>query len=283
MKNDYELNIFSCPNCKSELTFSKNALKCTECGKLYGFENEIPMLLNDAGNLRDFYENSANLYLPTVNEIKKKGDDRFFKVVEELSNVVKDRGQKILDLGCGNAIYFQLFNHPTTYGIDLSIGKLKRAKKFLNSICAGATNLPFKNEMFDVVLCSEVIEHLFEPKKCLNEMFRVLKKGGFAIITFPNTGALQKRLALLFFGRSKGINYHFNKEHIRFFAEKDMKYLLKPYNVKIKKIRGSGFLFFRDWNFVCNIYFPPYNIRKIGGDIFPRFSLGNLFVVQKMA
>jgi predicted SAM-dependent methyltransferase len=47
------------------------------------------------------------------------------------------------------------------------------------------TNILFKNEAFDVILCSHVLEHVEDDKRAMREMFRVLKKGGWAVIQSP--------------------------------------------------------------------------------------------------
>lgn len=63
---------------------------------------------------------------------------------------------------------------------------LARKIKFL---VADATRLPFKNESFDVVTCFSTIEHIAgytNRSKALEEIFRVLKKGGYLAITVPN-------------------------------------------------------------------------------------------------
>ncbi len=47
------------------------------------------------------------------------------------------------------------------------------------------TNLPFKNNQFDVIFCNHVLEHVLDDKKAMQELFRVLKKGGFGIFQIP--------------------------------------------------------------------------------------------------
>src|SRR3972149_4010751 len=56
-------------------------------------------------------------------------------------------------------------------------------KKFL---VASASKLPFKDESFDIVLCTEVIEHVDDQSQAIEEMFRVIKEGGILVITSPN-------------------------------------------------------------------------------------------------
>ena len=51
---------------------------------------------------------------------------------------------------------------------------------------ADAEHLPCKNETFTQVICSEVLEHLLDPSAALNEMVRILKREGVAIISIPN-------------------------------------------------------------------------------------------------
>ena len=50
-------------------------------------------------------------------------------------------------------------------------------------VLGDAQNLPFKDESFEVILCTEVLEHLKKPQLAVDEMKRVLKKGGKLILT----------------------------------------------------------------------------------------------------
>jgi 2-polyprenyl-3-methyl-5-hydroxy-6-metoxy-1,4-benzoquinol methylase len=58
--------------------------------------------------------------------------------------------------------------------------------------------LPYSDERFDVVLSSQVLEHLYDPFSHLREIWRVLRADGYAIISLPNLSSLQYRLMLLF-------------------------------------------------------------------------------------
>jgi len=53
-------------------------------------------------------------------------------------------------------------------------------------LVASASKLPFKDESFDIVLCTEVIEHVDDQSQAIEEMFRVIKEGGILVITSPN-------------------------------------------------------------------------------------------------
>ena len=81
---------------------------------------------------------------------------------------------KTLDIGCGNIFYVSYF--PNSVTIDVS--KLRKP-----AILADAHCLPFRNASFDVILCTEVLEHLKEPQWAIDEMESVLLDGGKLVLT----------------------------------------------------------------------------------------------------
>ena len=101
--------------------------------------------------------------------------------------------KKILDVGCGTGetlnFLSRLLPETQPYGVDSSSLSVRLSK--LNSLAkvyiANATNLPFKNESFDVVLLLDVVEHIASDKKALYEAKRVLRDGGKIIVTCPAT------------------------------------------------------------------------------------------------
>jgi len=81
---------------------------------------------------------------------------------------------KTLDVGCGNSRYSRYF--PETVGFDIT-------KSQNVDVVGDADLLPFKDKTFGVVLATELLEHLKEPQRALNEMKRVLWEGGKLILT----------------------------------------------------------------------------------------------------
>ena len=55
----------------------------------------------------------------------------------------------------------------------------------LANIRMDITDIPYKDESFDVVLCNHVLEHVVEDQKAMRELFRVLTQGGWAILNSP--------------------------------------------------------------------------------------------------
>ncbi len=103
-------------------------------------------------------------------------------------------GEVILDIGCANARDLMLIKEISEnfYGIDMSEEMISEAKMKLgekykdNIICSDAINLPFSDEKFDKIICSEVIEHIPDYDLAIKGKNRVLKPNGRLVITTPN-------------------------------------------------------------------------------------------------
>ncbi|MBP7741222.1 MAG: class I SAM-dependent methyltransferase [Candidatus Pacebacteria bacterium] len=80
----------------------------------------------------------------------------------------------VLDIGSGGANQDASFPNRTTYDIDSARNP---------SIVGDAQDMPFPDSSYDVIVCSEVLEHIPDPKKAIGEMFRVLAPGGTLILT----------------------------------------------------------------------------------------------------
>lgn len=62
----------------------------------------------------------------------------------------------------------------------------------LADVKADICNLPFKDNEFDVILCNHVLEHIPDDTKAMQELYRVLKKGGMAILQIPQDLSREK-------------------------------------------------------------------------------------------
>ena len=177
-------------------------------------------------NLTNYYNQSAKEYTPAKQTVKPivphrlprilACDDRFDRVVEILSSLIISYSQAgvvhILDLGCGDGIYEQmlddrLLKNVIFDGLDISRQQIKKAQKYFRKLfCVNLDHqpIPVANHSYDIVICSELLEHLFFPEKTLFEARRVLKKDGKLLITIPNFAMLQNRISVLL-GRSVSI------------------------------------------------------------------------------
>lgn len=137
---------------------------------------------------------------------------------------------KILEVGCGDASFTKnlvQYSSQVT-AIDISSAQLDRNSETLPEVNFVQHDLsysfPFKDNTFNVIWCSEVLEHLFSPNFALKEMFRVLCPQGRIMVTVPYHG-LVKNLAIALFKW----DHHFDPEypHIRFFTKKTLSNLVK--------------------------------------------------------
>jgi SAM-dependent methyltransferase len=85
---------------------------------------------------------------------------------------------RVLDIGCGDKPYLPLVAHrAASYrGLDSEPGDK------VDDI-GGAESLPYADGSFDLVLCTQVLEHVFEPDTVVREVHRVLAPGGLALVS----------------------------------------------------------------------------------------------------
>ena len=138
-------------------------------------------------NIQTYYENS-NFAIKFVEGLRLK------VIVKALKGLA---GKKILEVGCGAGHVLQRIQNNKLYGIDLSTQMIAWAKERLRGkdvalSLSNADDLPFSDNSFEAVLCTEVIEHVVDPDRVVAEMLRVCKSGGTMIITVPNEEMINK-------------------------------------------------------------------------------------------
>lgn len=95
-----------------------------------------------------------------------------------------------------------------------------------------AGRLPFDDGSFDVVVCIEVLEHLFAPLDAVREMARVLRPGGLLIVTVPNVAYWRRRVDMVLLGRwnpvgdDRPVSEPWRDPHIRFFNPGSMRRMI---------------------------------------------------------
>jgi ubiquinone/menaquinone biosynthesis C-methylase UbiE len=182
-----------------------------------------------------------------------------------------------LDLGCGwGDNLFPLSRRvKISVGMDISRAALKMTKKsgkFSKSnhfIVGDANHLPFVEGVFSKVLFSHIIEHLQEPEKALNEIYRVMKQEGTFLCITPNassyrtppgllTRALLSKFSHLFSGlqqnqqiraalrtlnslESSKNSFVHELDHVHEFESLELVTFLEKYKFKVTKQNFTGF------------------------------------------
>ena len=102
------------------------------------------------------------------NELHSDEQLKKLKLIFDKFDIRKD---KVLDVGCGTAFYFGMFENYT--GVDNSLGMIEKSDA--NVIFAEAEKLPFEDESFDTVISLSAIHNFNDPEKSVSEMKRVSK------------------------------------------------------------------------------------------------------------
>lgn len=116
-----------------------------------------------------------------------------------ISSLLKENG-KFIDLGCGNGYFLQHLKkrggNAELRGLDYSKREVEEAKKkgFDVVQCNFEEGFPENGNAYDVVYAAEIIEHLFNPDIFLAESNRILRKGGYLLLTTPNLLAWFNRI-----------------------------------------------------------------------------------------
>jgi SAM-dependent methyltransferase len=91
---------------------------------------------------------------------------------------------RVLDFGAGSAPYRDLIGCDEYVTVDIDSGGHPSSRK-VAAVYYDGHSLPFASAHFDFILCSEVLEHVFNPDEVLAELQRVLKPGGRILVTVP--------------------------------------------------------------------------------------------------
>ncbi len=169
------------------------------------------------------------------------------------------RGQRVLDVGCGNGLllYNLRSRFDELYGLDLIPEQAEWARSTLaglkNKIDIRVGNVEegtnFPDGYFDFITMENVIEHLFDVRKVIREMLRLLRPGGRLCMVTPNIAYLRRRLRLLL-GRfpwtsnTKALiedNELVDGGHIHYFTFSDLRGLVHSFGL-VRSFGFGGFL-----------------------------------------
>ncbi|MBT7290539.1 MAG: glycosyltransferase [Chloroflexi bacterium] len=176
--------------------------------RMWGLRNSIESA--------DYDERAYNSVIPMQRWWQRKR----FKIITKLA---KDAGA-ILDIGCGSSKILGALDN--VIGLDILMRKLRYGRKHGKPLFnASVFNLPFKDNTFDCVICSEVIEHVPADKSTFAEMTRVLKPGGRLILGTPDYGRGRWRFTEWVYEHV--IPGGYAEEHITHYTQKSLTELME--------------------------------------------------------
>jgi len=170
-------------------------------------------------------------------------------------------GDTVLDIGCGegrHSISLYVDREVNAIGIDLSMEDMKTAKNRIKDFSISETNssscifgagdiksLPFEDNVYDAVICSEVLEHLESLDDAVSEIVRVLKPGGVLAVSVPRfiPELICWKLSPEYSKTPGG--------HVRIFRHKNLKHLILKESVSYTSFHWAHALHSPYWWLKC--------------------------------
>jgi len=182
-----------CPVCKSTsselIGQSREGItlrKCAACGLVFHseFSNEAEML-----SYYSHYYHEDNLSFSSITQARFNTLLATFETYRE--------SNRILDIGCGAGHFLKVAMESGwgAYGNEIASGALEQLSRIgVKPFFGEVQSANYPDQFFDVVYCSEVLEHLVDPVSLLSESLRILRRGGLLYLTTPNYDSLSRRI-----------------------------------------------------------------------------------------
>jgi SAM-dependent methyltransferase len=155
------------------------------------------------------------------------------------------RGLNVLDVGCGSGVHGAELNRihgHRVVGVDLSEASIEKAKgRLAEAYVADVTKpaqYPFaERRKFDVIVFSDILEHLYDPSDVLTRHYPLLAPGGQVLISLPNVAIWNVRLELLAGRFEYQDTGTLDRTHIRFFTRRTFHRFAREAGLDIRQRR----------------------------------------------
>lgn len=200
-------------------------------------------------NIKTFFDLAATKRDKEFRENPVLGYEQDVRRMILFDMIMPEEGDIILEVGCGNGrdAPFYLSVQGVKYtGMDISEKMLVSARKKIEKLdkkgcahflIADATNIPFPDNLFDKIVCSEVLEHIPRWDRAIGEFARTIKNGGVLVITTPNQYSMYGMTRMVY-EKTKGTSHPFDSWKNYWLLKKN---LLKNLFF-IEEIRGACYL-----------------------------------------
>lgn len=178
--------------------------------------------------LKNYNINVFEKNIKEYDEWYNKNKEIFKLEIKAIKKLIKNKNiKKSLEIGCGTGRFSKALN------ISEAIEPSKKLANYSNKLgvktkIAYAENLPYKANVFDMVLIAFVLEFLKDSKVAIKEVFRVLKEKGIFIIVFLNKDAINE-------SKYKKKKFYRNA---KFFKIKEVLKMIKTSGFKVVKKLG---------------------------------------------
>jgi len=210
-------NLFKCQNCELVMPYPKP------------YEDKEKLKIYDSPDNIKFFNKKLNDL--DYNSKEYKYYFKHFRPFIDLIRKYKIKG-KSLDIGCGGGHLLKLLseNNFKAEGIEITDKLVKALNKKYKVYLAELGDKKLKQK-YDLLTASQVIEHISDPNKFVQEMNKLLKKKGYVIISTPYlNGLVPKILRTKWYGLGYG-------QHLNFFSPKNLEILFKKNGFEILEFK----------------------------------------------
>jgi ubiquinone/menaquinone biosynthesis C-methylase UbiE len=152
--------------------------------KIINFFTKKEKLLEKESEELNFQKGWANEFKDNKEKVLEYW--KKFRYLDDIVSICKINNEKvILDVGCGISTVLH-YLEGKKFGIDPLMEEYKKLYEYPQDISVRKSygeKIPFKSDTFDVVFCTNVIDHVANTDAVIGEIYRVLRRGGFLVLT----------------------------------------------------------------------------------------------------
>lgn len=186
-----------CHNADSVLLYKKEGfdiVQCTHCGLIYVDNPPNPPELAKYYE-EEYYTGGNDKVFSNYIAEKKERVNYFRKQLKKIKKII--RAGELLDVGCAAGFFLEAAkNDFKVTGIEISDYSSTYAREALkhNVITGTLFNAKFPDNHFDIITMWDVIEHIDKPREYLEEIHRILKKGGVIVISTGDIDSMNAKI-----------------------------------------------------------------------------------------
>lgn len=144
----------------------------------------------------------------------------------------------VLDFSPSRSLYRNLKKEPSIkyFSTDFE-------NEFIADFRYDITNISAESETFDLIICYHILEHIIEDEKAMNELFRVLKPGGYLLVQTPfKKGDIYEDLTLT--SESERQKFFGQKDHVRIYSVSGLEKRLQnsSFTIEVRHFEGDEYL-----------------------------------------
>ncbi|KKQ53539.1 MAG: Two-component response regulator [Parcubacteria group bacterium GW2011_GWD2_38_11] len=204
------------------------------------------------------------------------------EIMLSMINDLNFKNADMLDIGCYDGTFLSKVKNrnnnfhgveASDFGVQLCEEKKIKVKQFFFD---DRNQFPFEDNLFDVIVIGEIIEHIYDTDFFLQEIKRLLKPSGKLIISTPNIASFGRRI-FLFLGKNPIIevspNEYDSSGHIRYFTFNTLRKLLNKHEFKTLIEKSDVVNFSNSGNLQFSVF----------AKLFPRLGQSIIFLCEKKA